>query len=103
MDLPKPIPIPNNQPIVMSNPFEQSLPGNRELGKTVNLVLYDVPTDLLLRAPKYGFDELCRQLKSLNNKPAKPQLCMLFHQQKFIRLFLTKTKRIQYRKAKSCI
>ena len=70
MDLPKPIPIPNNQPIVMSNPFEQSLPGNRELGKTVNLVLYDVPTDLLLRAAKYGFDELCRQLKSLNNKPA---------------------------------
>lgn len=70
MDLPSPLAIPKNQPIVMSNPFEQVLPGKRELGKTVNLILYDVPTDLLLKAAKYGFDELCSQLKSLDNKPA---------------------------------
>ncbi len=73
MGLKNKLDIPKNGPIVMSNLYYIPLPGKRELTKTVDFFLYDVPTSLLLNAAKFGYDELIRQLIVVNNKPnSKP-------------------------------
>ena len=61
--------IPKNCSPVISNPFSQVLPGNKKLGTTVNLIMYDVPADLVEKVAKLGITQVYKFLDNYSNKP----------------------------------